>query len=75
MAEWSIASDLKSEELSPVPWVRIPLSLIIENYINEKIMNTLNLYVELMDKTSCERILTMYGYSEGDKKKMLKGIK
>lgn len=49
MAEWSIASDLKSEELSPVPWVRIPLSLIIENYINEKIMNTLNLYVELMD--------------------------
>jgi hypothetical protein len=28
-----------------------------------------------MDKTSCERILTMYGYSEGDKKKMLKGIK
>ncbi len=32
-------------------------------------------YVELMDKTSCERILTMYGYSEGDKKKMLKGIK
>ena len=32
-------------------------------------------YVELMDKTSCERILTMYGYSEGEKKKMLKGIK
>jgi hypothetical protein len=32
-------------------------------------------YIELMDKTSCERILTMYGYSEGDKKKMLKGIK
>jgi hypothetical protein len=32
-------------------------------------------YVELMDKTSCERILTMYGYSEGDKKKILKGIK
>jgi len=32
-------------------------------------------YIELMDKTSCERILTMYGYSEGDKKKMLKGIR
>ena len=32
-------------------------------------------YVELMDKMQCERILTMYGYSEGDKKKLLKGIK
>ena len=32
-------------------------------------------YVDLMDKISCERILTMYGYSEGDKKKLLKGIK
>jgi hypothetical protein len=32
-------------------------------------------YVELMDKVQCERILTMYGYSEGDKKKLLKGIK
>ena len=32
-------------------------------------------YVDLMDKTSCDRILTMYGYSEGDKKKLLKGIK
>ena len=32
-------------------------------------------YVDLMDKTQCERILTMYGYSEGDKKKLLKGIK
>lgn len=28
MAEWSIASDLKSEELGMVPWVRIPLSLL-----------------------------------------------
>ena len=28
-------------------------------------------YVDLMDKTSCERILTMYGYSEGEKKKLL----
>lgn len=34
MAEWSIASDLKSEELEMVPWVRIPLSLL----------NTCNLY-------------------------------
>lgn len=32
-------------------------------------------YVDLMDKISCERILTLYGYSEGDKKKLLKGIK
>lgn len=32
-------------------------------------------YVDLMDKTQCERILTLYGYNEGDKKKMLKGIK
>ena len=32
-------------------------------------------YVDLMDKTSCERILTMYGYSEGEKKKLLKGVK
>jgi hypothetical protein len=32
-------------------------------------------YVDLMDKVQCERILSMYGYSEGDKKKLLKGIK
>jgi hypothetical protein len=32
-------------------------------------------YIDLMDKTQCERILTMYGYSEGEKKKLLKGIK
>lgn len=32
-------------------------------------------YVDLMDKTQCERILTMYGYSESEKKKLLKGIK
>jgi hypothetical protein len=32
-------------------------------------------YIDLMDKTQCERILTMYGYSDGDKKKLLKGIK
>jgi hypothetical protein len=32
-------------------------------------------YVDLLDKTQCERILTMYGYSEGEKKKLLKGIK
>ena len=32
-------------------------------------------YVDLMDKMQCERILTMYGYSEGEKKKLLKGIK
>jgi hypothetical protein len=32
-------------------------------------------YLDLMDKMQCERILTMYGYSEGEKKKLLKGIK
>lgn len=32
-------------------------------------------YIDLMDKTQCERILTMYGYSEAEKKKLLKGIK
>jgi hypothetical protein len=32
-------------------------------------------YVDLMDKAQCERILTMYGYSDSDKKKLLKGIK
>ena len=32
-------------------------------------------YVDLMDKVQCERILSMYGYSDGDKKKLLKGIK
>jgi hypothetical protein len=28
-----------------------------------------------MDTAECERILTLYGYSDGDKKKLLKGIK
>lgn len=32
-------------------------------------------YVELMEALECERILTMYGYSDSDKKKLLKGIK
>ena len=32
-------------------------------------------YIDLMDKMQCERILSMYGYSEGEKKKLLKGIK
>lgn len=32
-------------------------------------------YLDLMDRIQCERILTMYGYSESDKKRMLKGIK
>jgi len=32
-------------------------------------------YAELMDRISLERILTMYGYSEAEKKRMLKGIK
>lgn len=32
-------------------------------------------YIDLMDKEQCDRILTMYGYSDGEKKKLLKGIK
>jgi hypothetical protein len=32
-------------------------------------------YIELMDLAECERILTLYGYSDGDKKKLLKGLK
>jgi hypothetical protein len=32
-------------------------------------------YADLMDKTALERIITMYGYSEVEKKRMLKGIK
>jgi hypothetical protein len=32
-------------------------------------------YLELMDKISIDRIISMYGYSDGDKKRMLKGIK
>jgi len=32
-------------------------------------------YIDLMDKMQCDRILTMYGYSDGEKKKLLKGIK
>ena len=32
-------------------------------------------YLDLMDKMQCERILTLYGYSDGEKKKLLKGIK
>ena len=32
-------------------------------------------YVELMDKDSLDRIISLYGYSDGEKKKMLKGIK
>lgn len=32
-------------------------------------------YIDLMDKTQCDRILSMYGYNDGEKKKLLKGIK
>ena len=32
-------------------------------------------YADLLDKVALERIITMYGYSEAEKKKMLKGIK
>lgn len=32
-------------------------------------------YADLLDKVALDRIITMYGYSEGEKKKMLKGIR
>jgi hypothetical protein len=32
-------------------------------------------YAELLDKVALDRIITMYGYSDAEKKKMLKGIK
>jgi len=32
-------------------------------------------YADLMDKVTLERIITMYGYSDAEKKRMLKGIK
>ena len=32
-------------------------------------------YLDLMDKMQCERILTLYGYSDVEKKKLLKGTK
>ena len=32
-------------------------------------------YADLLDKVAVERIITMYGYSDAEKKKMLKGIK
>jgi len=32
-------------------------------------------YADLMDKITLDRILTMYGYNDAEKKKMLKGIK
>ena len=32
-------------------------------------------YADLLDKVALERIITMYGYSDAEKKKMLKGIK
>ena len=32
-------------------------------------------YLELLDKDSCDRILSLYGYNKAEKKKLLKGIK
>jgi hypothetical protein len=32
-------------------------------------------YADLLDKVALERIITMYGYSDAEKKKMLKGIR
>lgn len=32
-------------------------------------------YADLLDKVALERIITMYGYSDTEKKRMLKGIK
>lgn len=32
-------------------------------------------YADLLDKIALDRILTMYGYTDSEKKKMLKGVK
>ena len=32
-------------------------------------------YADLMDKITLDRIMTMYGYSDAEKKRMLKGVK
>jgi hypothetical protein len=32
-------------------------------------------YADLLDKVALDRVITMYGYSDAEKKKMLKGIK
>jgi hypothetical protein len=32
-------------------------------------------YAELLGKADCDQILTMYGYTAAEKKKMMKGIK
>jgi hypothetical protein len=32
-------------------------------------------YLDLMDKVKCDRIISLYGYTDAEKKKMLKGIK
>jgi len=32
-------------------------------------------YLDLMSKESCDRIISLYGYSEKERKKMLKGVK
>ena len=32
-------------------------------------------YADLLDKVALDRIITMYGYNDAEKKKMLKGIK
>ena len=32
-------------------------------------------YLDLLDKVTCNQILSLYGYTDAEKKKMLKGIK
>ena len=32
-------------------------------------------YADLMDKTTLDRIISMYGYSDAEKKRMLKGVR
>lgn len=32
-------------------------------------------YIDLMDKDALDRIISMYGYTDGEKKKLLKGVK
>ena len=32
-------------------------------------------YIDLLSKDSCDRIISLYGYSEAERKKMMKGLK
>ena len=46
MAEWSIASDLKSDESLQIPWVRIPLSPKFNNLVPNCALKYYKLFCE-----------------------------